>query len=245
GVSALLTTVDHLLNGRVAYAQPAEGFRTGIEPVLLAATVPARPGERVMEGGSGAGAGLLCLSARVAGVQGVGIERDPGLVELATANAAGNNASGLSFVAADLAEKPDCGRFDHAFANPPYHPARGTVSPDPARALAKQAAPGLLEIWVRSMAAPLRHHGTLTFVLPAGSLPECLAAMAVAGCPGAALLPLWPRSGQPAKLLLVRGSKGGRMPLRLLPGLVLHGPDGCYTAAATAILRDGSALPMG
>ncbi|HJS85951.1 MAG TPA: SAM-dependent methyltransferase, partial [Acetobacteraceae bacterium] len=54
-----------LLGGRVRYAQPAEGFRSGIEPVLLAAAVPARPGECVLEGGSGAGAGLLCLAARI------------------------------------------------------------------------------------------------------------------------------------------------------------------------------------
>ena len=51
-------TQGHLLGGRVRYAQPRSGFRSGIEPVLLAAAVPARPGERVLEAGSGAGAAL-------------------------------------------------------------------------------------------------------------------------------------------------------------------------------------------
>ncbi|HLB98700.1 MAG TPA: SAM-dependent methyltransferase, partial [Acetobacteraceae bacterium] len=58
-------TEGHLLGGRVRYAQPREGFRSGIEPVMLAAAVPARTGERVLEAGSGAGAALLCLAARV------------------------------------------------------------------------------------------------------------------------------------------------------------------------------------
>ncbi len=92
------------------------------------------------------------------------------------------------------------------------------------------------------MAAPLRHRGTLTFILPAGSLPECLDAMAAAGCAAGAVLPLWPKPGRPAKLVLVRGVKGGRAPLTLLPGLVLHEVDGRYTAAAEAILREAAPL---
>ena len=107
--------------GRVRYAQPRQGFRSGIEPVLLAAAIPARPGERVLEGGSGAGAALLCLAARVPGVRGLGIEQDPALVPLARRNAAGEWSPGLEFIAADIASLPALGVFDHACANPPYH----------------------------------------------------------------------------------------------------------------------------
>ena len=78
-------TRGNLLGGRVSYAQPARGFRSGIEPVLLAAAIPARPGERILEGGSGAGAALLCLAARVGQVQGVGIEQDPALASIGAA----------------------------------------------------------------------------------------------------------------------------------------------------------------
>ena len=67
-------TEGHLLGGRVRYAQPRVGYRTGIEPVLLAAAVAARAGERVLEAGCGAGAGLLCLAARVPGITGLGVE---------------------------------------------------------------------------------------------------------------------------------------------------------------------------
>ncbi len=44
--------------------------------------------------------------------------------------------------------------------------------------------------------------------------------------------------------MLVRGVKGGRGACRVLPGLTLHEPEGGYTEAATAILRDGAALPL-
>src|ERR1700735_5572240 len=99
-------TEGHLLGGRVRYAQPRTGFRSGIDPVLLAAAVPARPGERVLEAGSGAGAASLCLAARVAGISGLGVERDPALVEIAARNAAANGWHELAFLAADFADLP-------------------------------------------------------------------------------------------------------------------------------------------
>ncbi len=248
-VNAPLAATDgHLLGGRVRYMQPRAGFRSGIEPVLLAAAVPAGPGERVLEGGSGAGAALLCLAARVPGVQGVGVERDASLVALARQNAEANGAAGLEFVAAELTtlRRPELGDlpFDHALANPPYHAPSGTASPLPARVQAKRGEPGLLGAWARALAAPLRHRGTLTFILPAGSLPECLDAMAAAQCAASAILPLWPKPGRPAKLVLVRGVKNGRAPLQLLSGLVLHEADGSFTPAAEAVLRGGAALEI-
>ncbi|HET9018931.1 MAG TPA: SAM-dependent methyltransferase, partial [Acetobacteraceae bacterium] len=91
-----------LLGGRVHHTQLAEGHRTGIEPVLLAASIPAMHGARVLEGGTGSGAGLLCLAARVQGIAGVGIERDPALAALARANIAANGFAGLAVLEGDL-----------------------------------------------------------------------------------------------------------------------------------------------
>jgi tRNA1Val (adenine37-N6)-methyltransferase len=237
-------TTGHLLGGRVHYAQPRQGFRSGIEPVLLAASVPARPGESVLEGGTGAGATLLCLAARIPGLQATGIERDASLVSLARQNAAANLWSGLSFMEADMAALPDTGTFDHGCANPPYHPAAGTPSPDSARDTAKRGRSDVLQVWAAALATRLRRHGTLTFILPATLLPACAEAFASAGCPATAMLPLWKQSGYPAKLVLLRGVKGGRTPFRVLPGLVLHDGSGGFTQEAEAILRLGGALPL-
>jgi tRNA1(Val) A37 N6-methylase TrmN6 len=228
----------------VRYAQPRHGFRSGIEPVLLAAAVPARPGERVLEVGSGAGAALLCLAARVAGISGLGVERDSALVAIAARNAAANGWHELAFLAADIAEAPDLGLFDHGFANPPYHPALGTASPDPARDAARRALPGLFALWAASMGGRLRPRGTLTWIVTAAAVPACIAALTAAGCAPSALLPLWKRVGEDAKLLLLRGVKGGRGGFRVLPGLTLHaGPSG-FTPEAEAILRHGSGLAI-
>jgi tRNA1(Val) A37 N6-methylase TrmN6 len=237
-------TEGHLLGGRVRYAQPRDGFRSGIEPVFLSAAVPARAGERLLEAGSGAGAALLCLASRVSGISGVGVERDAALVALAARNAAANGWAELAFLAADIAAVPDLGRFDHAFANPPYHAASGTTSPDPARDAARRAAPELFATWATAMGRRLRPRGTLTWIVAAAVLPACIAALGQAGCAASAMLPLWPHAGQSAKLVLLRGVKGGRAGLRVLPGMVLHAAEGGYTPEAQAVLRDGAALAM-
>ena len=238
------TTDGHLLGGRVSYAQPAHGFRSGIEPVLLAAAIPARQGDRVLEGGRGAGAGLLCLAARVPGITGLGIERDPSLASLAQRNAIANGWAGLTFLAASVEAIPESGPIDHAFANPPYRVTTGAPSPLRDRADAKHAPADLFAIWATSLALRLRPRGTLTLIASTADLPACIAALAAARCGSGALFPLWPRQGRPAKLALLQGVKGGRGPFRVLPGLVLHREVTGYTPEAEAVLRSAAALPI-
>jgi tRNA1(Val) A37 N6-methylase TrmN6 len=234
-------TLTHgtLLGGRVRYAQPAEGYRTGIEPVLLAAAVPARSGDRVLEAGTGAGAGLLCLAARVPGVAGTGLERDPAQAALAAANFADNGFGGLAAVQGDVVDWQSDAPYDHAFANPPWHDEAGTRSENHGRATAKIAGADLLDTWAGAMARRLRPRGTLSLILPASHLSAGLAALRGAGCGQASLLPLWPRRQTPARLIILQGVRLGRGPCVVCPGLVLHGEDGGFSAEAEAVLRGG------
>nr|WP_294508155.1 methyltransferase [uncultured Rhodopila sp.] len=240
----LATTDGHLLGGRLLYTQPAAGFRSGIEPVLLAASIPARSGERVLEGGTGAGAALLCLSARVAGVRAAGVEIDGSLARLAAANAAANGFGDIEIIEGAIETAVLPGPFDHALANPPYHAPHGTESPDASRETAKRGSDALVDAWICWLSAHLRSRGSLTVIVPAGMIPACLAAMARSGSPCAAIYPLWPKAGRPAKLVLLRGIRHGRGLMRLMPGMVLHQPDGSFTQAVQAILREGGGLDL-
>jgi tRNA1(Val) A37 N6-methylase TrmN6 len=44
--------------------------------------------------------------------------------------------------------------------------------------------------------------------------------------------------------VLVSGRRNSQAPLALMPGLVLHRPDGSYTPQADAVLRGGEALAL-
>ena len=236
-------THGHLLGGRLRYAQPREGFRSGIEPVFLAASVLAKPGDRVLEGGTGAGAGLLCLAQRVENICGVGLERDPQLAVLAGRNLRDNGyQEQIHVVSARMEALPLREAVHHAFANPPYHPEVATPSAIPARNAAKRAHKGLIAAWTQALATVLVEGGTLTLIITAAILPQCLDAFAAARCGSVTLFPLWPSPGRAAKLLLMRGVKGGQGPCRLLSGLVLHESGGGFTAEADAVLRQGVGL---
>lgn len=230
---------DRLLDGRVLLRQPRRGLRAGLDAVLLAAAVPAKEGQVVIEAGCGAGAVFLCLLARLPGLRVVAVEREPVLAELARANAEANGvADRVTVLTGDIAAPAiarQLPRAAHAFANPPWWP-EGTPPPEAIKAGATHLGGNDLAAWARALAAPLAHRGSLTMVLPAALWPMGSAALGAAGCAEQALLPLWPRAGQPAKRALVRGVKEGRGPARLLPGLVLHEGEG-WSAEAGAVLR--------
>jgi tRNA1Val (adenine37-N6)-methyltransferase len=242
-------TEDTLLGGRVRLRQPREGaLRAGLDAVLLAAAVPAKAGQRVLEAGCGSGAAMLCLAARVPGLRLLAVERDPALARLAAENAALNGVA-AEVITGDVADPYLLrgggwaeGSWDHAFANPPYWPG-GTAPPAPGRAAATHEQGAVLEHWTAFLTAGLRHGGSLTLVLPAARFDAGAAALGAAGCGSLRLLPLWPKAGLAAKRVLLVARKGGRGPAELLPGLVLHEADGSYTTAAQAVLRDAAALP--
>jgi tRNA1(Val) A37 N6-methylase TrmN6 len=240
------TTEDSLLGGRVRLRQPVAGqLRAGLDAVLLAAALPARPGDRVLEAGCGSGAAMLCLAARVPGLALLAVERDSAMAALAADNAALNGRTAEVMVGdvADPGLARHLGPYDHAMANPPYWPG-GTAPPAPGRAAATHEQGAGLAEWAGFLAAGLRHGGWLALVLPAARFDAGTAALRGAGCGSLALLPLWPRAGVAAKRVLLLARKGGRGAAMVAPGLVLHTEDGGWTAEASAVLRDGAALEL-
>ncbi len=236
--------VDTLLDGRVRLAQAAEGYRVAIDPVLLAAAVPAVAGDRVLDVGCGSGAVALCLVARVPGLRLTGLERDPAAAAMARRNAA-LNAQEMEVVEADLTDQWSgaSADFDHVVANPPYLPADAAdAPPEPAKAAAHVEGVAGIGDWIRVMAGCARRKGRLTLIHRADRLDEVLAALGAVACGEIVVFPLWPKAGRAAKRVIVSARAGVRGPMRLCAGLVLHEPDGAYTRQAEAVLRDAAAL---
>ncbi len=239
-------THDAFLGGRVHAWQPKHGYRAATDPVLLAASVPARPGDDVLELGCGVGVASLCLAARVTDLDIIGVERQAEYAELAARN-------GLNVVTADLTDLPDALRnqgFDQVIANPPYYAkGAGTAAADSGREQAlREDTP--LEQWIDVASRRLKPKGWLTMIQSADRLPEMLAALHPR-LGSLSLLPVMAREGRPAGRVLLRARKGGRTPFRLLPPLIMHngaahksdGED--YTQQIRAVLRDGESLEWG
>ena len=237
-------TVDKFLGGRLTLRQLARGFRAGLDGVMLAAAVPARAGDEVLELGSGAGTASLCLAARVPSVRVVGAEIESTLVTLSNGNATDNGLGDrVVFVTVDVLDLPaDMKRdYAHVLCNPPYHGANGETSPDALKAGATQDD-GHLAAWLTVGVKRTAPGGTFTCILRADRLGEALAALPPLGV---SVFPLWPHQGEAAKRVILQVKKGSRAPLATLHGLVLHTADGGYTKEADAILRGESALQLG
>ncbi|WP_454918234.1 tRNA1(Val) (adenine(37)-N6)-methyltransferase [Xanthobacter sediminis] len=243
-------TTDAILGGRVLLRQPERGHRVGHDAVLLAALAPATC-RAMADLGSGVGGAGLAFLARVPEAHGTLVEIDPALAALAAENAAANGLGGrCRVVAADVLRlarpsgpaEPAAGAADLVLMNPPFN-AEGAhqTSPHGGRARAHMADDDLLRAWVTAAYRCLAPGGVLCLI----HRPEEVGAIlsALAGRFGAAeLLPVHPRPGAPAIRLLVRAVKGRRTAPRLLPGLILADAEGAPTAAASAVLRDATAL---
>lgn len=239
-------TRDRLLNGRIAIAQPARGYRAGLDAALLAAACDAGPGERVLEAGCGVGGALMAAAWRRPEVLFTGLERDPAMAALARTNAADN---GLADRVKILEGEVEAGfralglpSFDHALSNPPFFDDPAALrAPAPAKSGAWMADAGLAA-WTGFLLKAVREGGTITLIHRADRLADILALLA----PKAGsfrIRPVQPFADEPAKRVMVRAIKTGKAPLILLPPLVLHPRDGGkHTEPVEAILRGEAPL---
>lgn len=247
-------TVDAFHRGRFHLVQPAaKGHRAGLDAMLLSAAVPSGFAGRVADLGAGAGAAGFAVAARCAGTSVRLVELAEEMVDCARKSLAlpENEAlaprievlhadvelSGRARTEGGLADR--C--VDFAIMNPPFNAAPDRASPDLLRQQAHVMAPGLLERWVRTAAAIVSSGGGLAAIARPASLAELL--QALEGRFGAPeILPVHARDNAEAIRVLIRGRKGARGKLRLLPGLVLHGPDNAFTGEAEAVINGQATL---
>jgi tRNA1(Val) A37 N6-methylase TrmN6 len=240
------TSIDNFLGGAVKLIQPIDGYRVSMDTVMLAATVPAKTGEIVLEGGVGSGGAAVCLARRVPGVCVAGIDIQPEMIDLAQQNIEMNKLSDFVTVSQGCVTERT-GReasFDHVMINPPYL-AQGKAirPPEQNKGLAHMESAANLSDWIKFSIFYAKNRGTISIVYRADRIDEVLAHL-YRRVGDLRILPLWPRLGAPAKRVIIRGRKGVHGAAKLLPGLALHGEVDRYTEEARCILWDGEALSM-
>lgn len=244
---------DLFLNGKVCLRQPRDGYRAATDPVFLAASIPARAGQKVLDVGCGVGAASFCLAARVGGVHVSGIEIQTALLEIGEQNRTLNHMEDrVRFVKGDLKMRPmdpEPNSFDHVMANPPFYEAgSGVRPPNEIKARAHMEEDASLSNWVDYMLRMTKPRGTVTFINRTERLEETLGALD--GRLGELVLyPLWSMSPvgtqrRAAKRFILQGRKGIKTALRFAPGLVVHEDEGGYTHKALSILKDAKELNL-
>ena len=244
-------TYDSFLGGKLEIMQAKNGPRAGVDSVLLAASVQAKPQQKVLEAGIGSGVVSLCLAGRIGPLKVTGVDIQPDLAQLARENALHNNflddfhviegdvtGSGNSWRAMGL--EPDS--FDHSFANPPFYDIGQVRHPhDPVKAQAHTFDINELERWVKFLVAHTKPKGSITIV----HTPEILGKLLSffdRRVGNVNIFPIYSKEGQAASRMLVQGIKASKGPINIQPGLIMHDSCGKFTKKIATVLRDGASL---
>lgn len=236
-------TRDTLLRGRVKLLQPRHGFRSSLDPVLLAGFV-APPFGRFLDIGCASGALSFLLLAHDAGATGVGVEIQPRLAALAEQGRLDNGfAHRFQVVAADVRARDTvaAGSFDLVATNPPFRPlGTGVLPPLSEKALANHEVALALAEWLDVAARALRDGGRLATVFPFDRWDELRAGLSTRGLSVVRFRPVVARTDEAAHRVLVEARRApaapAREPIREAP-LVVHEQAG-YSADVRRMLGE-------
>ncbi len=235
-------TRDSFFNGRIRLQQHGRGYRYSIAAVILASAVHPRPGETVVDLGTGCGIIPLILAFRQPEVRIWGVELQAELSALAQENVRENDlAARVTVVCADMRDLHPArvgGPVDRVVSNPPYRPGgSGRVNPDPQRALARHEIAVRLPEVVRAAARLLKTGGRFTTIYTAGRTAELLSHMRAERIEPKRLRGIHSAQDQDARLVLVEGIRAGGPGMVIVPPLIVYDADGRYTEEIQAMFR--------
>ncbi len=236
-------THDRFLNGAVTVIQPSRGYRAGLDAVLLAASLSAKPGEALVEAGCGVGAALLCAAHRLRECSFTGFERDPAMVALARDGAAANGFTHVDIRNHDVSERLAAleNVYDQSFANPPFFEPGAIRAPAEGRQGA-YVAETPLKAWILFLHHITKPGGHITLIHRAAALADLLELLN-SRTGEIEVLPVRPSPRAPAHRILVRARKGLRRgPVTLYDGVALHETAGGPSTARASAALAGSAL---
>jgi tRNA1(Val) A37 N6-methylase TrmN6 len=242
----MVTHTEHttLFNGNVTVHQPIEGYRFALDSLVLAAYTPAKDQQLVLELGIGVGAASLALAYQHPNIIIHGVEIQSDILPITQRNIDENGWSDrFQLLCGNLADRLVPGHYyDHVMMNPPFFEEHSyTNSPyvHKTRSHGEKEAP--LQDWITEAHRSLKPRGYITIVHTARRLDEIIALLNEK-FGGIEIYPLWPKTGHPAKRVLVRARKSVKSPLTLHSGLVLHQHDGTFTPEASAVINNGAKL---
>jgi tRNA1Val (adenine37-N6)-methyltransferase len=227
--------IDDMGFGGLSLIQDENGFRYGIDAVLLAtfAAGAVRAPERICDLGTGNGAVAMILLSKYQKAQVVGVEIQKEPAALAERSAALNGfADRCTILRADVRElssEEAVAResFDLVVTNPPYVRDGGPmVSENRGIAMARHEIAGGLESFLDAAAWLLSDRGTLCMVHRPSRLVDILSQARARRLEPKEILPVAPRAGKDPNLVLVRFVKNGGAEMQLHAPLYVYEGDG-------------------
>ena len=216
---------DLLLNGLELIQNP-DKFCFGVDAVLLSDFVKVRPGEQLLDLGTGNGIIPVLLSAKTKAGHLTGLEIQDDIAEMARRSIAHNHLEErIDMVTGDIKEAAEIFKpafFDVITTNPPYMLAdHGLRNPDDAKAIARHEVMCSLDDILRESMRLLQDKGRFYMVHRPFRLTEILIKMNYYKIEPKRIQFVHPYIDREPNMVLIEGVRGAKSHVKIEPPIIM------------------------
>ena len=227
-------TLDDLQLKDICIIQKREGFRFGIDAVLLANFANVKKKHKVMDLCTGTGIVPFIIKGKKEPEKIVGLEIQNKFVEMANRSIKINGFNDtMEFLHGDLKDKEllkSIGRFDVVTVNPPYKLEKsGIVNPNDKYAIARHEVMCNLDNVIEACRIVLKDNGRLYMVHRPERLADIFCIMRKYKIEPKRVQMVHPNTKKPANILLVEGQRDGGAYLKWEPPIYVYNDDGSFS----------------
>ena len=225
--------LDDLQNGYMLIQNPKQ-FCFGIDAVLLAWFAKAKPGERILDMGTGTGIVPILMKARYPMGHYTGLEIQEESAKLARRSVAYNHLEeDIAIVTGDIKEAGNLfggSSFQVVTSNPPYMIGNhGLTGDNTAKTIARHETLCTLEDVISQAAKVLTSKGRFYMVHRPFRLAEIMSTMVRCGIEPKRMRLVHPFADKEPNLVLIEGMRGGNSRIQVEKPLIVYDRPGVYT----------------
>ena len=225
--------LDELDRNGYRIIQDPKWFCFGIDAVLLAGFAKVKPGEKVLDLGTGTGILPILLEARTKGVSFTGLEIQPESADMAARSVRLNHLENkVHIVNGDIREADrlfGAGSYHVVTSNPPYMTdLHGIKNPNEAKAIARHEILCTLEDVVSQAAKLLAPCGRFYLVHRPFRLAEILTCLCSHGLEPKRMRLVHSYEDREPNMVLIEALKGGRSGMTVEKPLIIFEKPGVY-----------------
>lgn len=226
--------IDDLQLSGLKMIQNSKAFCFGMDAVLLSGFTKAKPGDSVLDLGTGTGIIPILLSAKTQAGKLIGLEIQPESAEMAGRSVALNALSErVQIVTGDIREARmlfGASVFDVVTCNPPYMIAdHGIPNPADEKTIARHEVLCTLEDVVSQASAVLKPGGHFYLVHRPFRLAEIITKMCAHRLEPKRMRLVYPYADKEPVMVLLEGVRGGRPRMTVEKPLIIYREPGVYS----------------
>lgn len=219
--------LDDLQLGGLELIQNPEKFCFGVDAVFLSDFVRVKPGETVLDMGTGNGIIPILLSAKTQGKRFTGLEIQGDIAEMARRSVAHNHLEErVEIVTGDIKEAAEIFKpafFDVITTNPPYMLAEhGLRNPDDAKAVARHEVLCSLDDILRESMRLLQDKGRFYMIHRPFRLTEIMIKMNHYKIEPKRIQFIYPHIDREPTMVLIEGVRGAKPRVTVEPPIIIY-----------------------